>query len=122
MSGPRKWAPAFIPPDLYDVVREYILAQGDKDRIYSPRIFVIRAVEEYLIRKGYDVQIEEIRTAFQSKQPARIFKMDKLTPVERDAVVLIMKWRNLGEQEAIKWVVEHPKEVQKAVEEVDTTA
>ncbi len=119
MPEKRKWTPAFIPPDLYDIIRDYIMDQGDKDHIYSPRILVIRAVEEYLTRKGYSVQIEEIRSSLKTKIPVRVFSLDKLTQIERSAVSLIMKWKKMGEQEAIKWVVDHPDEVKAAVEEID---
>lgn len=112
-----KWKVAFIPPNLYDLMRDFIFTKGDKEHVYSPKILVIRAVEEYLDRKGYQTQVAEIKDALKQQRNPRIFSLEKLSDEQKDVVRVLVKYREMSEQEAIKWVLDHPEEVKESLVE-----
>ena len=98
-------------------MRDWIMNKGDSEKIYSPKIAYIRAAEDFLSKRGYSVQIAELREAVKQKRPMRILSTEKLSGEQREAVALLVKYRQMPEQEAVKWILDHPEELTASVRE-----
>jgi len=108
-----RWKPIFIPPDLYETIRHYLESEdAGRAGIISPHGLVIKAVREFLKKRGY---IEEygITVKRHRTPPQPTFKLEALNPTQKEAVRLLTTYKNFNQQEAIKWVYEHPEEVKK---------
>ena len=114
MESKEKWGPPFFtPPEHFGLIRDYIFKWGQEKKIWTPDYFIKMAIEEKLMRDGYAPQVQELRMARAERRGVKPINMDYLDDKQRQTVVILMKHRNMPEDRAIKWVLEHEEEVGK---------
>ena len=108
------WLLVFIPPELGELAKDYVFSKGSQrvqGHINTPERLGIVAIEEFLSARGYKIQVEELRKARFERRPVKEINLDYLDETQRRAVLSLMEHRHLNESHAIRWVLEHSKEI-----------
>jgi hypothetical protein len=99
-----------------DLMKDFLFKKGSEAKVHTPEVLVVKALGDYLSHRGYQAQVEEIEQAWREGRNRRYFTRENLTPEQIEAVDLVKRYEHFDEQNAIKWVLDHPKEIEQATE------
>lgn len=119
----RGWQVAFLSPDVLEMERDFVMSgKADAYGISKPDWLPQYAVEEFLYHHGYAEQVVEVRKRRSERKPGvpAPLTLDHLDETQRDVVVLLMRERQFKQDEAIKWVLSHPREMRDPFERAPT--